>query len=238
MALDHALASSVKPGCGVLRIYRWARPTISFGRNEPALGNSGVEQAQKAGIDFVRRPTGGRAVLHDKELTYAVVLPISCGVKLRTVYRVINHGLARSLQALGVVVTIAEEEVPVAGPNAGPCFSRPAPGELLVDGRKLVGSAQARVGRAILQHGSLLIGSGQERLGELYGSDSGSRLAIGLDEILGATPPWDELVHGIIAGMRDVLGGKWARGNLTDGERSSSRIFLRHYASPEWTWRR
>jgi len=238
MALDHALASSVEPGCGVLRIYRWTRPTISFGRNEPALRTSGVEQAQKAGIDFVRRPTGGRAVLHDKELTYSVVLPISSGVKLRTVYRVINLGLARALQALGVVVTIAEEEVPVAGPNAGPCFSRPAPGELLVGGRKLVGSAQARVGRAILQHGSLLIGSDQEGLDELYGSDSSLRLAIGLDEILGVTPPWDELVHGIIAGMRDVLGGRWARGNLTDGERSLSRIFLRHYASPEWTWRR
>ena len=238
MALDHALASSVGPGQGVLRIYRWTRPTISFGRNEPALGRYEVERALEAGIDFVRRPTGGRAVFHDRELTYAVVLPVSRGMRPRSVYQAIHRGLARALGALGARVDAAGAEVGVVGPDAGPCFGRPAPGELTAGGRKLVGSAQARVGGAILQHGSLLIGSDQERLADLcvHGSEAGC--AIGLKEVLGSEPPWSQVVDSVIEGMRDVLGGEWQRGGATDAERSASDALREHYASPEWTWRR
>ena len=238
MALDHALASSLEPGRGILRIYRWTRPTISFGRNEPAMGLYQVEQARKAGIDFVRRPTGGRAVFHDSELTYAVVVPVSRDVRPRSVYQAIHRGLARALTALGAHVDAAGAEVGVVGPDAGPCFARPAPGELAVGGRKLVGSAQARVGGAILQHGSLLIGSDQERLADLcvHGSEPGR--AIGLKEVLGSEPPWSQVVDSVIEGMRDVLGGEWQRGGATDEERSASDTLREHYASAEWTWRR
>ena len=238
MALDHALASSAEPGRGVLRIYRWTCPTISFGRNEPALGRYQVERALRAGIEFVRRPTGGRAVFHDRELTYAVVLPVARGMSLRSVYQAINRGLASALRALGVRVDTAGAEVPVVGPDAGPCFDKPAPGELTVGGRKLVGSAQARVGGAILQHGSLLIGSDQERLSDLCVSHSEARAAIGLEEVLGDEPGWGQLVEVVIEGMREVLGGEWHRGGPMDVERSSSRELREHYASPEWTWRR
>lgn len=238
MALDHALASSLEPGRGILRIYRWTRPTISFGRNEPAMGRYQLERARKAGIDFVRRPTGGRAVFHDSELTYAVVVPVSRGMRPRSVYQAIHRGLAQALTALGARVDAAGAEVGVVGPDAGPCFARPAPGELTVGGRKLVGSAQARVGGAILQHGSLLIGSDQERLADLcvHGSEAGR--AIGLTEVLGGEPSWGQLVDSVIEGMRDVLGGEWRIGEATDAERSAANVLREHYASPEWTWRR
>ena len=238
MAFDHALASSVEPGRGVLRIYRWTRPTISFGRNEPASGRYEVQRALRTGIEFVRRPTGGRAVFHDRELTYAMVLPVARGMRLRSVYEAINGGLASALRALGVRVDTAAAEVAVASSDAGPCFDRPAPGELTVDGRKLVGSAQARVGGAILQHGSLLIGSDQERLADLCANGAPARAAIGLHEVLGDEPSWSQLVEAVVEGMREVLGGEWHRGGPTDVERSTSRELREHYASPEWTWRR
>ncbi len=169
MAVDHALATCLGPGEGVLRLYRWASPTASFGRNEPARGRYDLEAAQRAGIEFVRRPTGGRAVLHDRELTYAVALPVTSGMSLRAVYRMVNEGLVKALGALGVPATMASAEGRALSPAAGPCFRRPSEGEVTVEGRKLVGSAQARIGSAILQHGSLLLGPGQERLADLRG---------------------------------------------------------------------
>ncbi len=75
MARDHGLAASLRSGEGVLRLYQWDLPTVSFGRNEPAKGLYLEEMAKKEGVAFVRRPTGGRAVLHHQELTYALVFP-------------------------------------------------------------------------------------------------------------------------------------------------------------------
>ena len=79
MAVDHALAETADPDAGWLRLYRWTRPTLSLGRNEPAAGFYDFERAGRLGIDVVRRPTGGRGVLHDAELTYAVVAPVAAG---------------------------------------------------------------------------------------------------------------------------------------------------------------
>ena len=81
MAVDHALAACSSPGKAVLRIYQWSCPTVSFGRNEPTRGRYDPALGRSAGIEFVRRPTGGRAVLHDRELTYSAVLP--CPLALR-----------------------------------------------------------------------------------------------------------------------------------------------------------
>ena len=257
MAVDHALAACSRPGEAVLRIYRWSRPTVSFGRNEPARDRYDPAAGRNDGIEFVRRPTGGRAVLHDRELTYAAVLPLTKRGGLKETYGLINRGLMAALHCLGVPAVMAEGRGVPAGLESGPCFDEPAPGEVTVAGRKLVGSAQARLEGVILQHGSLLIGPGQERLLALH-SDLGwtsarSRMRghggvpekdkrveapISLEEVLGQAPPWHDLVEAVISGLGGVAGGDWHRGELTEPERVKSMELTKRYASAKWTWRR
>jgi len=257
MAVDHALAALVRPGEAVLRIYRWSRPTVSFGRNEPARDRYDPAAGHSAGIEFVRRPTGGRAVLHDRELTYAAVLPRPIRPGLRATYGLINRGLVEAMCSLGVPAAMAEGRNVPLPPDSGPCFDEPAPGEVTVAGRKLVGSAQARLEGALLQHGSLLLGPGQERilaLGSALGSTSvGSRrkgpsgvsenhgcvqAPISLEEVLGQAPPWYDVVEAVISGLTSVMGGEWHRGELTEPERVKSSALEERYSSAEWTWRR
>ena len=253
MAVDHALAACLNPGEAVLRIYRWSCPTVSFGRNEPARNRYDSAAGRAAGIEFVRRPTGGRAVLHDRELTYAAVLPLTGRGGLRATYRLINRGLVEALCSLGVPAAMAEGRGLSTGLDSGPCFDKPAPGEVTVAGRKLVGSAQARLEGALLQHGSLLIGAGQDRLLGLVSTSAGSRMdtharetepaacvraPISLEEVLCHTLPWSHLVDAVVTGFSGVAGGDWHRGQLTEPERVRSMELAERYASAEWTWRR
>ena len=270
MAVDHALAACSSPGEAVLRIYRWSCPTVSFGRNEPARARYNSAAGRHAGMAFVRRPTGGRAVLHDQELTYSVVVPLKTREKLggglrgglrggfrapglRATYELINRGLVEALCSLGVPATMAEVRGSPAALESGPCFDEPAPGEVTVAGRKLVGSAQARLEGAILQHGSLLIGPGQERLVALGSTSAGLppgrdpgkpdesdpvKAAVSLEEILGHAPSWYNLVEAIVSGLSGVTGGDWHRGELREPERVQSMELGEHYGSAEWTWRR
>lgn len=254
MAVDHALAACLCPGEAVFRVYRWSRPTVSFGRNEPARERYDPAAGRSAGIEFVRRPTGGRAVLHDRELTYAAILPLTRRGGLRATYELINRGLVQALRSLGVPAVRAEGRGVPAGLDSGPCFGEPAPGEVTVAGRKLVGSAQARLEGAILQHGSLLIGPGQGRLLGLVSSSAGSPRAggnamergnyecvqapISLEEVLGQAPSWYDLAEAIISCLSGLAGGDWHRGELTEPERVKSMELTERYASAEWTWRR
>ena len=255
MAVDHALAACLNPGEAVLRIYRWSCPTVSFGRNEPARNRYDPAAGRREGVEFVRRPTGGRAVLHDRELTYAAVLPHTAREGLRATYRLINRGLVEALRSLGVPAVMAEGRGSPTGLDSGPCFDEPARGEVTVAGRKLVGSAQARLERALLQHGSLLIGAGQERLPALASASTGfptSAYAVGterygrvqaptsLEEVLGQVPPWYDLVDAVISGISGVVGGvvggNWQRGELSEPERVGSMELAERYASAAWTW--
>ena len=237
MAVDHALARCLSRGEGVLRLYQWARPTVSFGRNEPTRLRYDIERARRMDIEFVRRPTGGRAVLHDRELTYALVVALQRGVRLRTVYRMANSGLVLGLGSLGVTASLARADGPPPSPAAGPCFEWPAEGEVTVRGRKLIGSAQARIGGAILQHGSLLVGPGQELLQGLSNEVHSGSKPICLEEVLDEPPPWDVLGEAVVEGLSEVLGGEWHRTGLTDRERAEADALETHYSSEGWTWR-
>ncbi|HSR42176.1 MAG TPA: hypothetical protein VLL48_08395, partial [Longimicrobiales bacterium] len=158
MAADHALARDLPSDQAVLRLYGWSGPTLSLGRNEPARGRYDPDLARRLGVALVRRPTGGRAVLHHREVTYAVAAPVAPFGGLRSAYRAINAALVRGLARLGVPAGLAGSDAAGGGlaPDAGACFRAPAPGEVVVGGRKLVGSAQVRFGGTLLQHGSIL----------------------------------------------------------------------------------
>lgn len=243
MAIDHALAESLAPGQAVLRLYRWCEPTVSFGRNEAARGRYDGDRGRDRGIAFVRRPTGGRAVLHDRELTYAAVLPLRTlgGLGgLRAAYRWVNLALLAGLERLGVAAHLAAGDGPAPRQEgAAPCFFAPAPGELVVEGRKLVGSAQGRVGGALLQHGSLLLDGGQEEILALCGACGRERIrATTLAELLGRAPAWETVADAVLAGFRATFEGEWRVGGLTARETALAEMHRERYASPEWTWRR
>lgn len=236
MALDHALATCLGEGEAVLRLYSWARPTVSFGRNEPSCDRYRAEAARRSGVDWVRRPTGGRAVLHDAELTYAVVAPIRALGGARAAYRAINEGLAEALISLGAPVAVSEQGATLAL-DSGPCFQAPAAGEVVAAGRKLVGSAQARVEGALLQHGSIILGGDQSLLDELSGSGLGEPPAT-LHDLIGPVAV-DEVADAVVVHMRERLSGGWSNGGYTTRERSAARrLEAERYANDEWTWRR
>lgn len=247
MAWDHALALACPQGEALLRLYRWAVPTLSLGRNEPARGVVDPIRLREEGVDLVRRPTGGRTVLHHHELTYAVVAPIRALGGVRAAYATLNRGLARGLATLGVPVRLAGPG-PAAHPDAGPCFGEPAQGEVLAGAGKLVGSAQVRLGNILLQHGSILIRDDQGLIPLLRtreaGRSSPSAGSAALETVLGRRVEVAEVQEAVLAGFREVVPGDWrgaaerdslARDTLPP---SPDRALLEKYRSREWSWRR
>lgn len=239
MALDHALAVERTGHEAVLRLYAWERPTVSFGRNEPARERYRPEAAGvAAGVDYVRRPTGGRAVLHDDEVTYAVIAPLRSLGGVRDAYRRVNEALAGALAALGAAVSVSDA-AGVAAIDAGPCFQSPAAGEVVASGRKLVGSAQARVGGALLQHGSIILSGDQSLLAHLSEKSAGphappaslSTMVEGID--------FADVADAVVDEMRASFGGSWSEGGYRARElETAERLEAERYASPVWTWRR
>ncbi len=166
MALDLALLDRARvTGEAVWRCYSWSRATVSFGRNETVLGRFDASSVSHAGLDAVRRPTGGRALLHSREVTYSVTTPIADALPWRCAYAAINTILLRALRSLGVDATlVADAHSEAVRPDGPVCFDRPAAGEIVVDGAKLVGSAVWRERGAYLQHGSILLHDDQSLL--------------------------------------------------------------------------
>jgi lipoate-protein ligase A len=151
MRLDESLLDEVvRSGNAFLRLYRWNPATLSIGRNQAVTFS---------GVPIVRRPTGGQAVWHEKEVTYAVAAPIERFGSLREAYCQIHTLIATALRSLGADVVLAPAVRPAGRPAA--CFAAPLGGEILVNGKKLVGSAQVRRGNAFLQHGSILLDGSQ-----------------------------------------------------------------------------
>lgn len=163
MALDQSLlAAAARSRTAFLRLYRWSPPCLSFGRNEPAATRYDRAAIERLGCDVVRRPTGGRAVWHDQEVTYAVAAPVAWFGSLRETYRAIHARLADALRHLGLEVSLAPKPTGQPSLDAGACFTAAVGGEVLVNGRKLIGSAQVRHGAAFLQHGSILLAGSQD----------------------------------------------------------------------------
>lgn len=169
MAADHALMDSARRGEVTLRFYRWDPPCLSLGRNQRAEGRYSPGAAARRGIDVVRRPTGGRSVYHDRELTYALAAPADLWGGLRASYERVNAALRRGLARIGAPVAVAGERAGerAPGPGSRACFRDPLPGEVTAGGRKLVGSAQWREDGALLQQGSLLLADDQGVVEEL-----------------------------------------------------------------------
>lgn len=229
MGLDHALLDTVDaaPSRAVLRTYGWSEPTLSLGyfqnvaevAADPRWGN----------VPVVRRPTGGGALWHHHELTYALVVPRSHSLAHRPsdLYRAVHAAIVAGLRELGL---LADRRGEAAPGRSRPflCFLDHDPEDILLDGRKVVGSAQRRRPSAVLQHGSLLLAH-SERTPELPG----------LRDLAGPEAvqrPWAALIGRAIPEALGLV--PIASGPTSDERANAARLAQEVYRNPAWTRRR
>jgi lipoate-protein ligase A len=246
MAVDEVLLDGVAAGSAppTLRFYEWAPPCLSLGYFQP-FDVVDVPGCRSLGVEVVRRPTGGRAILHDRELTYSVALPLRLlgddGGVLPSYHR-LSLALERGLHRLGVPVVLAPQTAPQPGPDHGPvCFDRPSAHEILLDGRKLVGSAQVRRARAILQHGSILIEPRIDRLLRCLRIPEGpaGRIAEGVAGLadVGDFPP-AQIAGALTDAFAEEFGAGLLVGHLRpDERRAAESLATAKYRTVTWTER-
>jgi lipoate-protein ligase A len=241
MALDEALMTRARQtGEWTLRVYGWSAPTISLGRNQSAMRHYDRERIRHRGLSVVRRPTGGRAILHHREITYSVTGPASSAGSERESYRRINRLLVLALAKLGVDAGVAPKRERARIPDATPCFERPAEGELTFGGRKIAGSAQWRSGGALLQHGSILIADDQGRLADVSLSAERPALLVPatLAEAMGRIPTLSEAATAFADSIRELEDPDPAPLELDDELRARTSSLVVQYSDDSWTWRR
>lgn len=246
MAMDEALMDyASRSGHWVLRVYSWSSPTVSFGRNQVAVDAYDRSRLAERGIDVVRRPTGGRAILHDREVTYSVVGPALDAGDLAESYARINRLLIAALRRLGLDAEVVDRTDPLMkspelerrGPL--PCFHHPSAGEITLHGRKLVGSAQWRSSDALLQHGSILVDDDQMQLASFATAVTGDipRPAT-LRDALQRSPSELEVARVLFDAVRDLEDPSASQLELDQELLDRANMLRRHYLDDSWTWRR
>ena len=224
MTLDAALLADCEQGRipPTVRLYGWSEPAITIGYSQNVEAELDIERCRELRIAIVRRPTGGRALLHTHELTYAVVAPVSLAPfnrGLKATFQAISEALLVGLQRLGIqgdLNTCKERSAP--GVTRSPaCFASLNHCEITVDGKKLVGSAQKRTSKAFLQHGSLIIESDHALFSSVLKFDTESereatqqRLmhsTTTLSQICDRTFSFEEISAALQEGFRKTLGG-------------------------------
>jgi lipoate-protein ligase A len=257
MAVDEVLAKAVADGSSAptLRVFGWQPPAVSFGYAQRVSRDIDTEACSEAGIDIVRRPTGGRAVLHWNELTYSVACvdddPV-VGATIPDAYRTISRCLVAGVRSLGVDARFEPGRRPSPSPVgkdvAAPCFSSTSQYEVILDGKKLVGSAQRRFDGAMLQHGSLLIGPEHKRIVDLLprGRDRLRRAfseqldthTICLAESGHGDIDFEHIAKGLESGFSRELGVDLIAQPLQpDEEQAVGELVESKYATEAWTHR-
>ena len=202
------LAETARTGRAFLRLYRFDPPCLSLGRNEPAAARYDRAAIARRGLDVVRRPTGGGAVWHEHEVTYAVAAPVATFGSLRNAYRTIHERVVAALRSLGVEATLAPHRPPPSSrilDHPASCFATPVGGEVLVAGRKLVGSAQVRKGSAFLQHGSILLAGSQQVVTAVSRKPQAANTETTLARVLGRPVTFEEVADAIVAAWGDAV---------------------------------
>jgi lipoate-protein ligase A len=223
MAFDEELLARAQTGetMPVLRFYAWEPAAVSLGRFQAMKSSVNAEACKRLGIDIVRRVTGGRAVLHRNELTYSIVARTDHPLFPQTVlgtYKVIAAGLVAGLRILGLpaeMVTRGDGQASLVQkrPKEASCFSSPSWYEIVVQGRKIAGSAQRRAGSAFLQHGSILIDyDPQIEAAVIPGEPTGERVT-SIQRELGRNVPDKEIKSAILSGFREALGIRFSQLN-------------------------
>ena len=203
----------------IIRLYQWSSPTVSLGKNQLAESAVDLQYCEEKEIPIVKRPTGGRAVLHDDELTYAVVSNDPDLFPLQNIsgtYAVVANALFEGLKSLGILVELADgvsaPRLPGRLDHQKPCFVTASRHEILWQGRKLVGSAQRRLKKSFLQHGSIPLKIDYAEMGRVLGYDAAAlkgRMA-SVSEALAREISFSE----VAAALYEGLANRW--GSLTE----------------------
>ncbi|RKL66380.1 octanoyltransferase [Salipaludibacillus neizhouensis] len=182
MALDEKLMNWHKEGTipPVIRFYGWQPATLSLGYFQRVEKEINMEEVKRHSLGFVRRSTGGRSVLHDDELTYSVIVSEDhprMPESVTEAYRIISEGLLQGFRLLDLQAEFSipktdEEKKALKQPRSSVCFDAPSWYELVVEGRKVAGSAQTRSKGVILQHGSIILSIDEEKLFDLFNYSS------------------------------------------------------------------
>jgi lipoate-protein ligase A len=232
MDLDGRMLAAVERSPGpltILRFYSWARPTVSLGRNQKVDRAVDRSYCMSRGIDIVHRPTGGRAVLHDRELTYAIASNEAGRFGGRTIYetyRRISMALAEGYRRIGIDAVVAPDTTrPLGnGDRDPPCFVSPSRYELMVRGRKVSGSAQRRLRRGFLQHGSLPLVCDYRTAAGAFGVADPAALEVemaGMADFLDGCPDTSGLAEAFTGAFGATFG---VRFRLREGEVGRLRV--------------
>lgn len=251
MAVDEAILEGMSRSGAepTLRLYAWEPPCLSLGYAQP-LADVDMERLEARGWEVVRRPTGGRAVLHTDELTYSIIAPLDdprvIGSLLDS-YQRLAGALVEALRRLVLKVEIQEKAETVSSQNPNPvCFEVPSAFEITVDGKKLIGSAQARRKEGVLQHGSLpLLGDLTRILQVLVFPNEAARQhaakrllqrATTLEAALGRPVTWQEAACAFEDAFRIKFELDLQQGELSESEKArAEELAKRKYAHPEKT---
>jgi lipoyl(octanoyl) transferase len=235
MAIDRALLERAAAGDSWLRLYAWSPSCLSFGRHEPAARRYDRARIEQLGLDVVRRPTGGRAVWHAGELTYALAAPADALGTLREAYREIHRVIRDALRRLGAPAELAPARAAVR-PDAGACFAAPAGGEVMVRNHKVAGSAQLRENGALLQHGSILLADDQAMVGRVTRGEAPADRSAPLARLLGRTVGWAEAAEAVTRAGAERWGAPRERSNDCRNIVEDARTHAGRFRSVEWTW--
>lgn len=254
MALDEAILEAVRELVQppTLRLYAWEPACLSLGHAQP-IKDVNLPSLTANGWQVVRRPTGGRAILHTDELTYSIAAhqdnPLVTGGVLES-YRRISLALVEGLRKLGIRSNAdSQYELPAGSiQNAAVCFEVPSNYEITANGRKLIGSAQARRGLGVLQHGSLPLFGDLTRIIQVLKFDSQveqasarQRLldhAITAEAVLGFKPTWQQAAEAMRAAFAEQLQIQLVAGEPSQSEFNRARsLEAEKYANDSWTYR-
>lgn len=235
MAWDDVLLDTVaRDGSAIFRCYGWLRPAISFGRHEAIRERFSPDTIRGAGLDAVRRPTGGRALLHVEEVTYAVAMPIDAGRSWRSAYDAINNVLVAGLRTLGIDARLARGTGGMS-PSSALCFAAPSAGEIVVGDAKLVGSAVWRTRHAFLQQGSIILDGDQSLLRSLAAGAPSELAPVATVRSMNPALQFND----VAAALRDALGAVGRVHDWQPDDKLQRAVGSRvnHYMDPEWLWR-
>jgi lipoyl(octanoyl) transferase len=256
MAVDEAILEShaAAGGPSTVRFYTWSPPAVSLGYGQSLASDIDPAMCQVLGIDVVRRPTGGRAVLHDHEITYSIVIRADdprAASGILAVYLMVSRALIRGLSLLGISAELLPPRrgVPALSEPVNPvCFAVPASYEVAVGGRKIIGSAQRRRHGVVMQHGSIPIAWDIDTMRAVFGvaprngPSARGELAYNtsmtsLQEAGGQNYEYAEVVTALTRGIAETWEVELIPGQLTAAERQlSTHLRDTKYRSKAWTW--
>lgn len=254
MAVDEAIMTAYreKKTDPTLRFYTWNPPTMTIGYFQKMEDEIDIDKCNELNIDYVRRITGGRAVLHDEELTYSIIVdenhPLMHG-GITTSYKFISEGLVKGLELTGVNTDPLSRGERIGRDNlSSACFNAHSFYEITMNNKKVVGSAQTRKDGVLLQHGSIILNFNVEKLFSVIKIDNPklkdklikftSNKATGIENEIDSKIDINELQENIIKGMQDHFGVEFCEGDLTEYELGLADKFYEKYCSYEWNKKR